>query len=141
VKLRLRRFWRALPLLALCVVLTAARGVQGCGAGASDSFSTSYVPSGNIHCRGLMHLWDDAGGDPGDAETMAAIAMAESSGEQYARNPQSGAEGYWQINPAAWPSLVTYDPLGNARAAMTILAKQGLGAWAVYTSGAYAGKC
>jgi hypothetical protein len=114
-----------------------AGGHGGSGAAASAS---GYVPSGTIHCRGLEHLWVDAGGDPGKAQLMASIGMAESSGDQNATS-SVGAEGYWQINPAAWPQLATYDPLGNAKAAVIVLRKQGLGAWSSYTNGSYAGKC
>jgi hypothetical protein len=72
------------------------------------------------------------------AELMAAIAMAESSGESDAYNP-SGATGLWQIlgavNPSDQSSLT--DPSVNAKEALLKLQDQGLGAWATYTSGAY----
>jgi hypothetical protein len=72
------------------------------------------------------------------AELMAAIAMAESSGESTAHNP-SGASGLWQIlgavNPADQPHL--FDPQVNAHEAVLKLQSQGLGAWETYTNGAY----
>lgn len=82
---------------------------------------------------------------------MAAIAMAESSGNTTAHNPLGLDDSYglWQINMrgSMGPSRraqfgITsnsqlYDPAVNARAAAKILASQGLGAWSTYTSGAY----
>jgi hypothetical protein len=72
------------------------------------------------------------------AELMAAIAMAESSGESDAYN-SSGATGLWQIlgavNPSDQSSLT--DPAVNAKEALLKLQSQGLGAWVTYTSGAY----
>ena len=50
----------------------------------------------------------------------AEIAMAESSGRQFATGPV-GERGYWQIN-TNHGSLSTNDPLGNAKAAVIISA-------------------
>lgn len=102
----------------------------------------SGVPSGTLSCSGLEMLWDDAGGSQGEAVTAASIAMAESGGNQYATGPV-GERGYWQINPASWPpDMATYNPLGNADAAVKI-SRDGTdwSAWTTYTSGAYAGRC
>jgi hypothetical protein len=84
----------------------------------------------------LEQLWINAGGSPSLAPLMAAIAEAESSGNPNATGGV-GEKGLWQINPAAWGSLATYDPVGNARAAVHVYQSQGLGAWSTYTSGAY----
>lgn len=88
----------------------------------------------------LAQLWLDAGGDPKLANTMAAIAMAESGGKVAAQNA-SGAAGLWQILPSAHPQYnvprLLSDPLYNAQAAVAVEKSQGLGAWATYTSGAY----
>ena len=66
--------------------------------------------------------------------------MAESSGRQFATGTV-GERGYWQINPDHG-SLSTYDPLGDARAAVII---SGDGAnwtpWTTFTSGAFQGRC
>jgi hypothetical protein len=70
------------------------------------------------------------------APLMAAIAEAESSGNSNATGGV-GEKGLWQINPAAWGNLATYDPLGNARAAVHVLQVQGLGAWSTYNHGDY----
>jgi len=102
--------------------------------------TTSSYLSGTLSCPGLEELWDEAGGSHAEAVMAASIAMAESSGEQYATGA-AGERGYWQINPDHG-SLSTYDPLGNAKAAVTI-SDDGTDwtPWTTYTSGAYHGRC
>lgn len=106
----------------------------------STVLTTSAALSGTLGCSGLEELWEEAGGSHAQAVTAASIAMAESSGQQYATGA-AGERGYWQINPDHG-SLSTYDPLGNAKAAVII---SGEGAnwtpWTTYTSGAYLGRC
>jgi LysM repeat protein len=96
--------------------------------------------SGTLGCAGLEELWEQAGGSSGQAITAASIAMAESSGQQFATGA-AGERGYWQINPDHG-SLSTYDPLGNAKAAVAI---SGDGTnwtpWTTFTSGIYRGRC
>jgi hypothetical protein len=72
------------------------------------------------------------------AQLMAAIAMAESSGNSTAYNA-SGATGLWQILGAVEPAdqANLTDPTVNAHEALLKLESQGLGAWVTYTSGAY----
>lgn len=86
----------------------------------------------------LEDLWINAGGNKTLAPVMAAIALAESSGNPDARNP-SGATGLWQIlgavNPSDQGSLT--NPQTNAKEAVLKYQSQGLGAWTTYTSGAY----
>ncbi len=96
--------------------------------------------SGTLDCAGLEELWEQAGGSPAEAVMAASIAMAESSGEQYATGPY-GEEGYWQINPHAWADA-TYDPIGNATDAISI-SHDGTDwdAWTTYLTGAYQGRC
>lgn len=86
--------------------------------------------------RQLEGLWEQAGGNHAIAPVMAAIALAESGGNPNATGGV-GEKGLWQINPHAWGSLATYDPLGNAKAAVHVLSVQGLTAWSTYNSGAY----
>jgi LysM repeat protein len=102
--------------------------------------STSSALSGTLSCTGLEELWEEAGGSHAEAEMAASIAMAESSGEQYATGAV-GERGYWQINPNHG-ALSTYDPLGNAKAAV-IISNDGTNwtPWTTYTSGAYTGRC
>ena len=100
----------------------------------------STTLSGTLSCSGLERLWEEAGGNPADAFMAAEIAMAESGGNQYAHSPTDDF-GYWQIN-GVHGSLATYDPYGNARAAV-IISHDGTDwyPWTTYTSGAYAGRC
>ncbi len=96
--------------------------------------------SGTLSCTQLEDLWEYAGGAQTEAFTAAEIAMAESSGEQYATGTV-GERGYWQINPNHG-SLSTYDPVGNAKAAV-IISDDGSNwtPWTTYVSGAYLGRC
>jgi hypothetical protein len=95
---------------------------------------------GTLGCTGLESLWRSAGGAYSSAFIAAEIAEAESGGRQYATGP-AGERGYWQINPDHG-SLSTYDPYGNARAAV-IISNDGRNwsPWTTYTSGAYIGRC
>ena len=102
--------------------------------------STSKL-SGTLGCSGLEALWKAAGGSSSEAFMAAEIAMAESGGNQYAHSPTNDY-GYWQINGVHGPSMATYNPVGNARAAISISNDGGnWGAWTTYTSGAYEGRC
>ena len=95
---------------------------------------------GTLGCAGLEALWVSAGGLASAEVTAASIAMAESSGNQYATGP-FGERGYWQINPI-WGALSTYDALGNAQAAVQI-SNNGSDwtPWTTFVDGAYAGQC
>jgi LysM repeat protein len=107
----------------------------------SSTLTSSAVPSGTLSCGGLETLWEDAGGSSGEAVTAASVAMAESGGNQYALSPTDDV-GYWQINAPSWGALATYDPLGNAKAAVQISADgTNWSPWTTYTSGAYYGRC
>jgi LysM repeat protein len=97
--------------------------------------------SGNLSCSGLEALWRAAGGSKAEAFMAAEIAMAESGGRQFAHSPTNDF-GYWQINGGHGPALATYDPLGNARAAIAISSNgSNWRPWTTYTSGAYRGRC
>jgi LysM repeat protein len=102
--------------------------------------TSSASLSGTLGCSQLEELWQQAGGSQAEAFTAAEIAMAESGGNQYATGT-AGERGYWQINPDHG-SLSTYDPVGNAKAAI-IISSDGTNwtAWTTYTSGAYQGRC
>ena len=78
------------------------------------------------------------------ASLMAAIALAESSGDPNATNPtdNGGTQtswGLWQISNGdhSTPSPNWASPVVNAQLAIHKLDDQGLGAWGTYTSGAY----
>jgi LysM repeat protein len=96
--------------------------------------------SGTLGCSGLEQLWEEAGGDPAHAFMAAEIAMAESSGDQYALSPTDDY-GYWQINISNG-ALATFNAYGNARSAI-ILSNDGTNwsPWTTYTEGLYVGKC
>ena len=93
----------------------------------------------------LASLWVQAGGPPNVANTMAAIAMAESAGRNVVQQGQPYATtgwGLWQITPGnKLPSIgvdnALLDPLTNAKAAVAVYRSQGFGAWTTYTNGAY----
>ena len=95
---------------------------------------------GTLSCSGLEELWEDGGGSQAEAFMAAEIAMAESSGQQFATGTV-GERGYWQINPNHG-SLSTYDPLGNAKAAV-FLSDDGTNwtPWTTFLTGAYIGRC
>ena len=59
--------------------------------------TTSTVLSGTLSCAGLEELWEQAGGLHAEAVMAASIAMAESSGRQFATGA-AGERGYWQIH-------------------------------------------
>ena len=97
--------------------------------------------SGNLSCSGLEALWEAAGGSSGEAFMAAEIAMAESGGRQYALSPTNDY-GYWQINWSHGPAEATFNPIGNARAAIAI-SRDGTdwSPWTTYVTGAYRGRC
>ncbi len=104
--------------------------------------SSSTQLSGTLGCSGLEALWEAAGGSSGEAFMAAEIAMAESGGNQYAVSPTDDY-GYWQINMPSWgPELATFDPIGNAKAAIQI-SQDGTNwsPWTTYETGAYIGQC
>jgi LysM repeat protein len=102
--------------------------------------TSSTSLSGTLSCGALEELWEEGGGSHAEAFMAAEIAMAESSGEQFATGA-AGERGYWQINPDHG-SLSTYDPLGNAEAAVAISADgTNWTPWTTFTSGAYLGRC
>lgn len=91
----------------------------------------------------LQNILRNAGWPEELIVTMAAIGMAESSGNPYAAN-KSGeySIGLWQINMRAHGTRYgtesqLYDPATNAAAALAIYQAQGLRAWGAYTDGRY----
>jgi LysM repeat protein len=117
----------------------SAGGASSGGASSGGGSATGGL-SGTLSCGGLEQLWVEAGGSASEEVIAASIAMAESGGNQYATG-SVGERGYWQINPVNG-SLSTYDPYGNARAAV-IMSQDGAdwSPWTTWTSGAYQGRC
>jgi len=103
--------------------------------------SSSGKLSGNLGCSGLEALWEAAGGSHAEAFMAAEIAMAESGGRQYALSPTNDY-GYWQINGSHGPAQATFNPIGNARAAIAISSNgTNWRPWTTYVTGAYRGRC
>jgi LysM repeat protein len=103
--------------------------------------SSTTKLSGKLSCSGLEALWQAAGGSHAEAFLAAEIAMAESGGNQFALSPTNDY-GYWQINGSHGAAMATFNPMGNAKAAIAISHNgHDWGAWTTYTSGAYAGRC
>lgn len=70
----------------------------------------------------LEALWVQAGGSQATAGMAAAIAMAESGGNSTASHGNTNGSidrGLWQIN-SIWGTQSTFDPVANARAAVSI---------------------
>ena len=103
--------------------------------------SSASQLSGTLGCSGLEALWEAAGGSHGEAFMAAEIAMAESGGRQYALSPTNDY-GYWQINGVHGPAEATFNPIGNAKAAIAI-SSDGTDwyPWTTYVTGAYQGRC
>lgn len=84
--------------------------------------ATSTAGSGRLSWGELEQLWIDAGGSPAAAPLAASVAMAESGGRISAANVNSNGtvdRGLWQIN-SVHGAASTFDPLANARAAVSI---------------------
>ena len=98
----------------------------------------------NLTYAQLEGLWIQAGGPRSLAPLMAAIAMAESSGNPTALNAtdnygRQSSFGLWHISNGthAPPASNWANPLENAKLAVGKYRSQGLGAWGTYDSGAY----
>jgi Lysozyme like domain len=90
----------------------------------------------------LETLWTNAGGNPSVAPQMAAIAIAESSGNPVATNNDSDGTtdyGLWQINSIHGfnSAGLTSNPAYNAEAAVAVYNSQGFGAWSTYGNSNY----
>lgn len=133
--------WRTARVAVLLLILLLCMGAKltGCG----------DVPAGHLGCHRLAVLWEDGGGGWAQSSLMAAIGKAESGGDQFAHlddTDGSNDEGYWGINSknegTYYPTGADrYDPLTNAKAAVTIYNAIGPTAWASYNNGRYHGFC
>lgn len=106
--------------------------------------TAAHVRGGTLGCAGLERLWEQAGGSPAAAATAASVAMAESSGRQYASLYNTNGttdRGYWQIN-SVHGSLSAFGAYENARAAVRLSGNgRDWSPWVTYNSGAYRGRC
>lgn len=135
---------KGIVLVAAGALFYAGTAHHGITSTATSAGTASSVGGGTLSCTGLEHLWEAEGGSPGAAFMAAEVATAESSGQQYSTNHNTNGtvdRGYFQIN-STWGALSTYDPAGNARAAIQISHDGGdWTPWMTYDSGAYQGKC
>jgi hypothetical protein len=127
-----------------CALLAwAPSGSSYALAGTADVPGAS-AESGTLTCTQLESLWREAGGSAATAHMAAQIATAESSGDQYSTDYDSNGtvdRGYWQIN-SIWGPESTFDPLGNAKAAVAISGNgSNWGPWVTYQNRHYIGKC
>lgn len=111
----------------------------------------SNVPTGlgYLASTDIANYASSAGFTGDDVNTAVAIALAESSGNADAYNPETeagaqpgmGSYGLWQIFLTDHPEAQgqnLYDPQTNANFAFSIYAARGdFSAWSSYTSGAY----
>ena len=112
--------------------------------GAAQGGFTSVTGIGKLDFGDLQTFATTAGFSGSDADTAAAIALAESSGNPNAVGDLAltpgGSVGLWQINLKAHPEYTNVDltdPQTNANAAYAIFQASGFGAWSTYNSGAY----
>ncbi len=139
-----RRFVASAVAAGVVLALAVHHGsAPAAGSGASGA-ALSVPGGGTLSCSGLEALWESAGGSSSAAFMAAEIAMAESGGRQYATDNNSNDStdrGYWQVN-SIHGALSTYDPEGNARAAVQF-SDDGTnwGPWVTYATGAYQGQC
>lgn len=125
-------------------LLLAAHSGHGGDILASAAAMSAAGGGGSLSCSGLEALWESVGGADDAAFMAAEIARAESGGQQYATDVDGDGtvdRGYWQIN-SIHGALSTYDPSGNARAAVE-LSDDGTdwSPWVTFNSGAYQGQC
>jgi hypothetical protein len=88
----------------------------------------------------LMDLWSRAGGPAAQANLAASVALAESGGDPKAdpKNTDGSIDrGLWQIN-SIHGALSTFNPLGNARAAVKISSRgKNWSPWVAWKKGAH----
>jgi hypothetical protein len=97
----------------------------------------------------ILTLAQNAGFEAVDSDIASAVALAESSGNTQAYNPETsstpqglGSYGLWQIYLKAHPEFTgenLFDPVTNAKAAFSVYSNSGrtFTAWSTYNSGLY----
>jgi hypothetical protein len=138
---------KTLAVAGIAVGALYMAGQQGVQAVTTSALSAGHhgrVHGGTLGCAGLERLWEQAGGRPAAAHLAAEIAMAESSGRQYASLYNTNGttdRGYWQIN-GIHGRLSTFDAYGNARSAVVISHNgRNWTPWVTYTRNMYEGRC
>lgn len=127
---------------------------EGMGTGSTSSptgptgeLNMGAVNRGQLTIEQLVGLAKGAGFSQSDAVTMAAVAMAESSGISTRFRSDTDVHGLWQIRfPVHVDKLKSlgittrdqlYDPVANAAAAKAVYDSQGISAWSAYKNGNY----
>jgi hypothetical protein len=134
-----------LGLVLLGVLLVSQTGTSGGFFGNAAGAGKNYIDPASIGVYAT-----NAGFAGSDAAVAVAIAMAESSGNASAYNPETaagapagkGSFGLWQIYLNAHPEFAgqnLFDPAVNANAAYSVYAVAGMSftPWSTYNSGAY----
>lgn len=110
--------------------------------------SISEVTGQNLNASEISVYAENAGFTGEALSTAVAVALAESSGNPNAYDPEiaagtpegMGSFGLWQIYLNDHPEFSgqnLYDPQTNANDAFEIYQKSGFQAWSTYNSGAY----
>ena len=123
-----------------------------------QSAQTTYPSSQSYDAEKLTNLARSVGIPEDKVSTMVAVALAESGGNPTIDTVKSGLDpekknefslGLWQINMIGRmgeerrkqfgisSDEELYDPVVNAKAALSILNSQGLTAWGAYTNNSY----
>jgi lysozyme-like protein len=139
-----RRFVASAIAAGAILALAAHHGSEPATASGASRAALSMPGGGTLPCSGLEALWESAGGPPGAAFMAAEIARAESGGRQNATDADGNGtvdRGYWQVN-SIHGALSTFDPAGNARAAVELSGDgTNWSPWVTYQTGAYQGQC
>lgn len=142
----------ALVGLVVLVVIVAGGLALRVGGTVGDGSAPSpadFSQGGSMTASDIAYFAKMAGFLGQDLSTAIAIALAESSGNPVAYNPETAAKtpdgmgsyGLWQIYKKAHPeynNVDLFDPQLNANAAYAIyLAKGGFSPWSTYKNNAY----
>lgn len=135
-----------LVLILLFVAVPKGAGETTGGGGSAPPLPGSVV----ISASDIAYYARQAGFDGEDLLTAVAVALAESSGNINAYNPEvaahtptgRGSYGLWQIYRKVHPEFDDwdlYDPSSNASAAYSIYSNSGsqFTAWSTFKSSAY----
>jgi hypothetical protein len=138
---------------ALATGYSMSGGGNDSGSAINNNAVATQSAPGTKNAGELVGLAKQAGFNDEQAKTMAAIAMAESSGKTNAHNPNArtgdNSYGLWQINMLGnmgpqrrrefgiESNEELFDPIKNAKAAKKVFDQQGFNAWSVYKNGAY----
>ena len=139
-----RRFIASAVAAGAILALAVHHGSVHTTGSVASAAAMSAAGGGSLSCSGLEGLWESAGGSHGAAFMAAEIARAESGGQQYSTDNNTNGStdrGYWQVN-SIHGALSTYDPAGNARAAVQLSGNgTNWSPWVTYNTGAYQGQC